>query len=444
MPGTLEAWLSFDREACGIPREGRDDAGWRSLLAGEPEPPGRIVRESDARSLALAALVATESDRHADAAHWARRAVKLARSSDDPEEELMAGLTLARVRRRAGRPHLALHIVLALARVAPPAWCAWVAWELALAGAMAPSRALLATLTGTPWASTPAARAVAALLALLRDGAEDTSPPPDLHALRSALAGAAPFAREAESLAALLDVSLPAPTQAVRAFRAGEAHEIPCGMAAACAACTPCFTLDGVTVLACVLVQPDTPAVRVVRCPSGVPSLPDLVAARGIDENLRDARGPRTYVALCTLALAGEQGLPREEFFARVYGFSFSAARHQATLDVLLHRARALAPDALRIRREDSRIVLDRGGPLVLPDPRCHLDFPDQLLAWIAGQGSVTAQTAAEFLGMPLRTVHRWLRELIEDGAIAPERAGRAVRYRVEDTTFTTMRGRSR
>src|SRR5262249_16951806 len=67
------------------------------------------------------------------ATECARRACRMARTEMLADPEVLAGLTLARTRRMSGRPYLAARIVDELRRRAPP--CAWIDWELALAGA---------------------------------------------------------------------------------------------------------------------------------------------------------------------------------------------------------------------------------------------------------------------------------------------------------------------
>src|SRR5205085_3272366 len=63
---------------------------------------------------ALAALAAGAVD---EAVDLGRRAARMAQSEGLAQHELLANVTLARVRRFSGRPHLALHILAALSRV---------------------------------------------------------------------------------------------------------------------------------------------------------------------------------------------------------------------------------------------------------------------------------------------------------------------------------------
>ena len=79
-------------------------------------------------STVLRGLLALSVGAMDDAVELARRGSRMAQSECLPQLEYLANLTLARVRRYGGRPHLALHILAALARVAPPAWSGWIGW----------------------------------------------------------------------------------------------------------------------------------------------------------------------------------------------------------------------------------------------------------------------------------------------------------------------------
>lgn len=146
-------------------------------------------------------------------------------------------------------------------------------------------------------------------------------------------------------------------------------------------------------------------------------------------------------MALAALALAGPAGLSREDFFARVYGFAFVPRRHQAVLDMLVHRMRArLGPrGALERRPDGGAMVLEVSAPLAIPDPRCALGAAERVLWTLARLGAASAQEAAAALRMPLRAVQNVLRELVEEGACSQIRSGRQLHYRVRETTFTSL-----
>ncbi|RLB51658.1 MAG: hypothetical protein DRJ42_16465, partial [Deltaproteobacteria bacterium] len=64
----------------------------------------------------------------------ARRASRMARAEALLQQEYLANLILARVRRHNGRAHLSVRILGSLTEVVPEVWQPWVGLELALAG----------------------------------------------------------------------------------------------------------------------------------------------------------------------------------------------------------------------------------------------------------------------------------------------------------------------
>ena len=123
---------------------------WQSLAHGEAEAleprmaelfavasasrdPRVVVEVTALRALVLASLAKT-----GDALTFARRASLMARTEADPEAELLANIVLARLRRHVGKPHLAVRILDALARLVPHAPRAWLEWERLLAGGTSP------------------------------------------------------------------------------------------------------------------------------------------------------------------------------------------------------------------------------------------------------------------------------------------------------------------
>ena len=95
-------------------------------------------RSGDAAALIEAtivrALAALSTGTLDDAVELGRRAARMAQAEALSHHEYLAHITLARVRRYTGRPHLALHILAALARVAPSTWSGWIGWETYLSG----------------------------------------------------------------------------------------------------------------------------------------------------------------------------------------------------------------------------------------------------------------------------------------------------------------------
>ena len=106
-------------------------------LASASRDPRLVVEVTALRALVLASLAKT-----GDALTFARRASLMARTEAEPDAELLANIVLARMRRHVGKPHLAVRILDALARLVPDAPRAWLEWERLLAGGTSPVDAL--------------------------------------------------------------------------------------------------------------------------------------------------------------------------------------------------------------------------------------------------------------------------------------------------------------
>lgn len=137
---------------------------WRSVAFGGPEidlsAAIKSVREQGLADLVvecsvLRALKAEMGGRMEDALRHARRATMMARNESMPQSEYLAGIVLARVRRRMGFPHLAIQILRTLEGMASPHWRTWVGWELALAGETRDSAPYLPALCSDPTLSVP-------------------------------------------------------------------------------------------------------------------------------------------------------------------------------------------------------------------------------------------------------------------------------------------------
>ena len=102
-------------------------------LASASRDPRLVVEMTALRALVLASL-----GKAGDALVFARRASMMARTEADPDAELLANLVLARMRRHAGKPHLAMRILDAIARLVPEAPRAWLEWERLLASGASP------------------------------------------------------------------------------------------------------------------------------------------------------------------------------------------------------------------------------------------------------------------------------------------------------------------
>jgi hypothetical protein len=180
-----------------------------------------------------------------------------------------------------------------------------------------------------------------------------------------------------------------------------------------------------------VLARPDRPGVRLLD-----PGAP-LAEARGAARLPKTQRRQgRTDTALAVLALGDAAGLPEEDFFRASYGFAFARSVHGGVLDVLLHRARAHLDSAGEIGRARGLVTLTLRRPLLLVDPRCTAYDDNRVLQLVAKRGCMTAKETSHELGIPLRSAQAALEALIATGACARERNGRAVVYRVDDTTF--------
>jgi hypothetical protein len=182
---------------------------------------------------------------------------------------------------------------------------------------------------------------------------------------------------------------------------------------------------------------PATRGLRLLRAGLGL-----VGPGRRLDrEDPAGAGTTRTDTGIAVLALAGPQGVARDDFFVRVYGFRFDPELHQGALDVLVHRMRQrLGPSGEITRdRHTLTIALALGDPLVVADARCALPLSERLLRALAHASRATAQEVAETLKVPLRTVQEALQELVADGACAVDRVGRRFSYRVHDTTFTEI-----
>ena len=426
----------------------------------------RKVATQVVESTVLRALIALSNGSLDDAIELARRASRMAQSEALPLHEYLANVTLARVRRYSGRPHLALHILGALGRAAPATWSGWLDWERQLSGGPAPHAPTDAPGTGD--AATPAARAARALAQVL--DATRTGDATAFAAHATALLEAASVwpdaGREATALLAALDPTRTDIPPALEGWYRGDTAAIPCGLHGV--GVSPDLGSDSESATAFVIAAPGQPGRRFLR-----PGLTLMNGARVLnrDTGRPGAGGVRTETGVAALALAGVGGMTREAFFLVVYGFPFVAQRHQAVLDVLCHRMRALLGSSGEIRRESMEVeAASRTGSLdgaangnahgasdgsavagapslalvlhesvIVPDMRCALPAADRVLRALAALGATSAKSAADSLRMPLRTVQAVLQQLVAEGACSIEREGRRVAYRIEDTTFTEV-----
>ena len=374
--------------------------------------------EARAASLGIAPLVVEAAAMQAHALLWegaleeattvARRASRMARTEELPQPQYLANLVLVRVRRFQNRSHLAVRISMALSRKAPALWRTRMRWELLLAAG--------------PFA-------VDEFASEEKDAAEHVK-----HALL-ACADADRVRFEASlNMAAEMcrdDAAMSADLGAIRVCADPDAEDVPVlGAWRLGGERLPPGGLSGLAprragdALGLVAAHPSRGARRVL-----------MVGAPFAGPLLTSSRPGRAETALSVLALAGAAGLNKAEFFRQIYGFEFVADLHNATLDTLLHRVRALLGEHGEVVRQDDHLRLEVGAPFGVPDPRCERPLEDSILHAIA-QRAGSAKDIARQMDVPLRTVQLLLKGLVEDGACQSERDGRQIAYRVEDTTF--------
>lgn len=429
---TLSSLLAFDlaslralrSRARDEPRDSYQSALTESLAASfVGEAPGEGVLsqiEASARAAgdaanviiasALGAFVALAKHDLAKATTEARRASRMARTEALAQPEYFASIVLARVRRSAGTPHLALHILAGVAARAPAPWQAWIQYESTLAGSDAePAEASPAYFL---WQARRAAASGE------RDSFDEAR-----EELSKRLRGFGPWEREARELLDLVDANAErAPAPNLSEWAAGLGANVPLGFHA--------FGLDPHGGVASVLVQPNVASRRFLRVGKALFSAPVRSLVKG--ERPRE----RTDTGIARLALAPDRTLEDSDFFAALYGVPYDE-RHKSALDALILRMREALGDAATLKRAKGRLSLHVETPLWVDDPRCEQPLEDRILRALAVEGSTTARDISASLSVALRTVQEALRDLTEAGACLKERRGRAIEYRVEDTTFS-------
>lgn len=410
--------------------------GWQGLLAGEHDLVSGAAEELRQRAgeaawaaevieaTALRALGAELAGEHEEATTLARRASRMSRTESLPQEEYLANLALARVRRLDGKPHLGARILGALLRVATPSWRPWMTWELFLAGvdpfADAEEAIGLDTTFTSVATGTLAATTLRAALQAAKSGDRDTFARL-VASVRETVAGAHPLRADLEVLLALLETAPVVGDPRVAEFRRGAEHTIPRGLSALA-------MLSGEREAAYVHARPEG-AARVLAPALGlladVPRLPET-----------KKRQARTENTIAALLLAGPEGLDEDALFHSVYGFAYQGERHRGVRDVLYHRVRERVAERARFERGGGQVRLVVDGPLLAPDPRPSPPPEHALILVLAARGVASPKQAAEVLGLPLRTVQDALKRLAADGACKQVKQGRKLTYEVEDTTF--------
>ncbi|MEO1232735.1 MAG: hypothetical protein AAFZ18_27945 [Myxococcota bacterium] len=377
-----EAWLAFAEQ--------------RGFPLGELEVAEGAAREGGDAPLTVESVV-LQSVFGSDGLRRVRRASRMAQTESLPQPQYLANLFLARQRRLDQRPHLAIHILQALLRVAPAPWLGWMTWERALAGGALARSGPAAHV----WALVEAAEAGdrAGISAYIDAPGPLAFPPVD----------------QDLADAARLILGRGGPRSGLTAL-AGHHSERTLAE-------TPIWAVahgdDRRHVLSLGLGFFSSVDVR----PSG-----------------RRQRA-RTDTAICALLLEG--AAPEPAFFERLYGFPYEAELHRGTRDMLYHRMRERLSTSATLVREDGELRIELHRGLAVPDPRWAPAPENAVLTALARLGAATAQEAAAALGLPLRTAQHVLRTLAKDGVCRIHREGRKMRYAVEDTTFAEPTQRS-
>ena len=414
----LQAWRAFSTGNFG-------DA---YALASNLETNGSAERDPVLviESAALRALALTALEDFASATSIARRASRMARTESIPDQEFLAHIVLARVRRWTGHPHLATRILSALWRAATDPWRPWLRWELVLSGAL--EVAFPGSIeTGAPLEDISAERNLARLLT-----AAETGDRPTLSQATADLRKSmnwAPIAREIETSIAICTPYSHSPYPDVSAWREAITNDPP-------AAVHGLLTRDvrgpsEDTAIAYILATPSEGR----RIPRVALRLLDLEDVTVLPQSRR--KQGRVESLTAALAVAGSSGLDESDCFHSVYGFPYEPEIHKGPYDVLIHRVRQYVGDAGVVTRSDGRVSLDLIKSILVPDPRCQAPMQDRLLQVVAQHQGATAKEIASTIGVSIRRVQEALSDLASHGACVTSRDGRTVRYSVEDTTFS-------
>ncbi|MEM9071125.1 MAG: helix-turn-helix transcriptional regulator [Myxococcota bacterium] len=393
-----------DAHPTGLPQ------GWHALLFGNvgevknaltdaarsPRPAVRI----EAASLAAFAHARTGNLRDATAA--ARRASRMARTEGLPQSQYIANLALAHVRRLAGQPSLALRILAGLARVVPPLWQPWIAWETALSGR-------------APAADDEISRAWNAIFEQRADNAWP--------ALQRVAAAWPMYEGSLRPVRAAFDVTVP-PPPSIADFLSGRSNEVP-------------------PLLAGFFISPDgssrdTPRAYLVINRADVrrvavhakASLAHLPCVEATDR-----------VALALSVFATTRSGRREAIFRAIYGFPFDPDLHVGVLHTLLYRARQALGDVGEIVTGPEEWRLNVHKVCYLADAQCEESLEERMMRFLARAERKSAKEASSSLGISLRSAQETLARLVHEGAVASQKSGRRVAYRVEDTTFQEPTG---
>jgi hypothetical protein len=379
---------------------------------------------------ALRALVLSSLNKGGEALVFARRASMMARTEADPTAELLANIVLARMRRHAGKPHLAVRILEALARFAPAAPQAWLDWERLLAGGTGPETAAASDATTDATGDTPAAigrRLLHAARLGQRAPFEQAAA-----ALLNVTAAWRDIQDEARVVIELLDADR-APSSALDPFRFGIDEALIYGLHGF--RVVPVEHEPGISVFA--VARPGERGRRILV--DGLALFGDCRVL--VCEDAGRRTHGRTDAGLATLVLAGPDPTPEADFFRRVYGFVYAPAIHRGVMDVLLHRMRKRLEPIGTIVRAEGRLALALREAIAVADPRCAPSAAARILSALARQPLATADGVASRLGITVRAAQMALAQLVSDGACVMRRAGHHLEFQLQDTTFREPTG---
>lgn len=357
---------------------------------------------------------AVESDQ---ALASARTAVRVAHTEGLPQIQYMSGLALARARRVGGRPYLAGRILSALKPRTSTLYDERIAWELLMAGYELTAAPGIAQHLQTLLTSGSAAQKQGGLARCEED---NTDP----------LMGA-----DIASLRRLLGVSTlqDQRVESEERFMQGLSHEVPAWLQGVAAAPSTWSELDATCVaaqsVAAVLARPLSESVHAVRT-----LIPLSASGDGQVLKSHPSNGRRALSGIAALCLSGGQAT-EQELWKSTYQLEYQPEKHRDILKVLIRRMRSNLGSHGRIERLGTSVRIHLSDSILVVDPRCQSSPERRVLEEIAACAG-SCRDIAERIGMPVRSVQRILRQLVESGDCARRRGGRDVVYSLEDTTF--------
>lgn len=328
---------------------------------------------------------------HEDTAiELARKAAHKAQSSAIVDREMLASVLLARARRLQHKPYLGRWLLDTLLASYPPPWLPWVETERVFLGQVAQP------LGGLP------ATAVVEIYNSVSD------PDEARQRLEKAKELDSRFAPELETLEIALGLSEEADLVQRGQIRLGVRDA-----------------------------RFDAPAFEILLRPCGrtVRRFPSarLGHERHVDTLQQGERCARGLVALSEHL---NRWIPIERWFHATAGFEYKPELHAPSVRATVHRIRSTLPPDMRLERTADTIRLEAPSKdTIIPDPGAFASHEERVLGAIVS-GATGSTVIARRLRVSRRTVQSVLRDLVEQGVCHKTTSGRAVEYRVEDTSF--------